>query len=150
MRLFSRPCGFTVRPGALNCARRSFVSSVAVCVAHVRDSREGHAREAIVPDVRFEAKRNVSTCSRATLLFVSETQNITLSLPRDLLKRIKRVAADRDTSVSAIMADALARVADEDRRYDAARLRALAALKAARSLGTEGRRTWTRDELHGR
>ena len=91
-----------------------------------------------------------STISRATLLFVSETQNITLSLPRDLLKRIKRVAADRDTSVSAIMADALARVADEDRRYDAARLRALAALKAARSLGTEGRRTWTRDEPHER
>lgn len=91
-----------------------------------------------------------STIYRATLLFVSETQNITLSLPRDLLKRIKRVAVDRDTSVSAIMAEALARVVDEDRRYDAARLRAFAALRSARSLGTEGRRAWTRDELHER
>jgi len=47
-------------------------------------------------------------------------------------------------------ARALARVADEDRRYAAARKRALAALQDARPLGTKGRRTWTRDELHER
>ncbi len=79
-----------------------------------------------------------------------ETQNVTLSLPRDLLKRIKRVAADRDTSISALMAEALARVADEDRRFAAARKHALAALESPRSLGTKGRRTWTRDDLHER
>ena len=67
-----------------------------------------------------------------------------------LLKRVKRVAADRDTSVSALMAEALGRLADEDRRYLAARRRGLAALRDARSLGTGGRRTWTRDELHDR
>lgn len=81
---------------------------------------------------------------------MSESQNITLSVPRALLKRVKRVAADRDTSVSALMTEALARLADEDRRYSAARKRALAALKSARSLGTGGRRTWSRDELHAR
>lgn len=79
-----------------------------------------------------------------------ESQNITLSVPRALLKRVKRVAADRDTSVSALMTEALARLADEDRRYSAARKHALAALKSARSLGTGGRRTWSRDELHAR
>lgn len=77
-------------------------------------------------------------------------QNITLSLPQELLKRVKRLAADRETSVSALMADALARLADEDRRYSAARKRALAAMKSARSLGTRGRRSWTRHELHER
>jgi predicted transcriptional regulator len=81
---------------------------------------------------------------------VAELQNVTLSLPRDLLRRIKRVAADRDTSVSALMADALARVADEDRRYAAARRRAVAAMHGARPLGTRGRRSWTRDDLHER
>lgn len=81
---------------------------------------------------------------------MDEKQNITLSVPRTLLKKVKRVAADRDTSVSALMTDALARLADEDRRYSAARNRALAALKAASSLGTRGRRTWSRDELHER
>ena len=81
---------------------------------------------------------------------MSESQNITLSLPRRLLKRIKRLAADRETSVSSLMADALARLADEDRRYSAARKRATAALRASRSLGTRGRHTWTREELHER
>lgn len=81
---------------------------------------------------------------------MAENQNITLSLPRALLKRVKRVAADRDTSVSALMAEALDRLADEDRRYSAARKRALTALKSVRSLGTRGRRAWSRDELHER
>ena len=81
---------------------------------------------------------------------MAENQNVTLSLPRELLKRIKRLAADRDTSVSALMAEALARVADEDSRYAAARRRALTAMRSARSLGTRGRQTWTRAELHAR
>lgn len=81
---------------------------------------------------------------------MAENQNITLRLPRALLKRVKRVAADRDTSVSALMTEALDRLADEDRRYSAARKRALAALKSPRSLGTKGRRTWSRDALHDR
>lgn len=81
---------------------------------------------------------------------MKDTQNVTLSLPRALLKRIKRVAADRDTSVSAIMTEALARVADREARYSAARRRALSALQSPSSLGTGGEAAWTRDELHER
>jgi len=81
---------------------------------------------------------------------VADTQNITLSLPRALLKQVKRVAADRDTSVSALMTEALERVAHEDTRYAAARKRALAALADASPLGTKGRRSWSRDDLHER
>lgn len=81
---------------------------------------------------------------------MAEHQNITLSVPREVLRRVKRLAADRDTSVSALMTEALARLADEDRRYSAARKRALAAMTSAPSLGTRGRRTWTRDQLHER
>jgi len=81
---------------------------------------------------------------------VADTQNITLAVPRELLRQVKRLAADRETSVSALMTDALARLASEDRRYAAARRRGLAALGAARSLGTGGRRSWTREDLHGR
>jgi len=79
-----------------------------------------------------------------------ETRNITLSLPRALLRRIKRLAAGRDTSVSSMMIEALTRLADEDRRYSAARKRSLTALRSARPLGTGGLRTWSRDELHER
>lgn len=81
---------------------------------------------------------------------MAENQNVTLSLPRDLLRQVKRLAADRDTSVSALMAEALARLADEDRRYSVARKRALKAMDSARSLGTDGRISWTRDQLHER
>ena len=95
-------------------------------------------------------RRPTTTFFRATLFFVAETQNITLSLPKALLKRVKRVAADRDTSVSALMTEALDRLTDEDRRYSAARKRAVAALRSPRSLGTRGRRTWSRDDLHER
>ena len=74
------------------------------------------------------------TIIRVTLICV-ETRNVTLSLSRELLKKVKRLAADRDTSVSALMTEALSRLADEDRRYTAARRRALAALQAARLPG---------------
>ena len=102
------------------------------------------------PSLTPEGVPVFSTISRVTLIFVADNQNITLSLPRTLLKRVKRVAADRDTSVSALMAEALDRLADEDRRYSAARKRAVAALRSAGSLGTRGRRTWSRDDLHDR
>ena len=81
---------------------------------------------------------------------MSEKQNVTLSVPRELLRKAKRLAVDRDTSLSALMTEALARLADQDRRYGAARKRALGAMRAAQSLGTRGRATWTRDELHER
>jgi len=81
---------------------------------------------------------------------VAETQNITLNLPRALLKKIKRLAVDGNTSVSALLTEALTRLADEHQRYSAARRRALAAMRSARSLGTGGRSTWSRDELHDR
>jgi predicted transcriptional regulator len=83
-------------------------------------------------------------------VFVAEVQNITLRLPRELLKRVKRLAAERDTSMSALMAAALARLADEDRRYSTARRRSLAALRAPGSLGTGGHTSWSRDDLHER
>ena len=81
---------------------------------------------------------------------MADNQNITLSLPRELLRRVKRLAVDRETSVSALMSEALARLADEDRRYSTARKRALAALDSNRSLGTGGQRAWSRDDLHER
>jgi len=81
---------------------------------------------------------------------VADAQNVTLRLPAALLKRVKRLAAERDTSMSALMTAALARLTDEDRRYATARRRSIAALQAPRSLGTGGRATWSRDDLHER
>ena len=90
------------------------------------------------------------TSFRATLIFVAEIQNVTLSLPRGLLKQAKRLAADEETSVSSLMARALARLVDERMRFSGARRRSLAAMRGASSLGTRGTARWTRDELHER
>jgi hypothetical protein len=48
------------------------------------------------------------------------------------------------------MAEALARLADEDRRYSGAQKRGLIALAAPPSFGTDGRASWSREELHER
>ena len=77
-------------------------------------------------------------------------RNIPLNMPRGLLKRVKRVAVDRDSSVSALVAEALTRVADDHRRCSFARRQSFAALRSAGSLGTKGQRIWKRDELHER
>lgn len=98
----------------------------------------------------FRRAQFLNTKVRATLVFVSDNQNITLSVPRTLLKRIKRLAADREISVSAMMAQALTAMAEGDRRFIAARRRALTALRSPKSLGTRGRSTWSREELHDR
>jgi hypothetical protein len=81
---------------------------------------------------------------------VKDTQNITLALPRVLLKRAKRVAAERETSVSALLADALAHAVDDVERYGAAERRYVGGLNRRSDLGTRGRAAWTRQSLHER
>ncbi len=79
-----------------------------------------------------------------------ETQNITLALPKDLLRKIKVIAAQRGTSVSALMRASLEELASREDSYAAARERHLAWLEHGADLGTGGKITWTRDDLHER
>jgi predicted transcriptional regulator len=79
-----------------------------------------------------------------------KTRNVTLSLPDDLLRQLKIAAARRETSLSAMLAQALRQIADEEDGYAEAQRRMLADLKKGYSLGTHGKTGWTRDELHER
>ena len=79
-----------------------------------------------------------------------ETQNITLSLPRTLLRKAKVVAAKRQISVSALVAGTLEEVVREDDEYDAAIERALARVRRGFDLGTRGAILLSRDDLHAR
>ena len=74
-----------------------------------------------------------------------ERRNLTLALPVDLLRHLKRLAADRQTSISSLAIEALSRLTDEERRYRAACRRSLAAMERARDLGTRGKPSWSRD-----
>lgn len=80
-----------------------------------------------------------------------DRQNVTLSLPREVIQEVKVIAARRDTSISALMTEALGGIVDEERGYRAARERSVRRLaRGGLNLGTGGERTWIRDELHER
>lgn len=79
-----------------------------------------------------------------------DRQNVTLSLPREVVQEVKVIAAQRNTSISALMAGVLGGIIDEERGYRAARERSSRRLARGLDLGTGGERTWTRDELHER
>ncbi|HEY7854888.1 MAG TPA: hypothetical protein VIC32_00470 [Terriglobales bacterium] len=78
------------------------------------------------------------------------TQNLTLRVPKPLLKRLKLVAAERGTSVTALLLAALRDVDERGSQYAAARKRSLAAMDRPTDLGSHGQAPWTRDELHER
>jgi len=52
-------------------------------------------------------------------------QNLTLKIPSDTIKKIKVIAAQRGTSISALLTRTLEDLVGEDAEYQAARRRAL-------------------------
>lgn len=74
--------------------------------------------------------------------------NITLKLDADLLREARILAAEEDTSISALLAARLEQIVRERKTYNRARKRALARLREGLDL------QWTpphsRDELHER
>lgn len=73
--------------------------------------------------------------------------NITVAIDPRLLKRARAVAARRGQSVSALLADELRELVEEDARYTSAHKRALSLFEKPLSLGGVPLR---RDELHER
>lgn len=74
-------------------------------------------------------------------------QNITLSLDKELLTRVRVLAARRSTSVSRLLADELEGLVEQSEHFDRARRQALAALDEGYHLGG---RPASRDALHER
>lgn len=79
-----------------------------------------------------------------------EMQNITLSLPRETLMKVKLLAVRQGTSVSGLIRNELERLAAQEDAYLQARQRHLRLLDEAIDLGTGGHIRATRDELHER
>jgi hypothetical protein len=79
-----------------------------------------------------------------------KTRNVTLALPEKLVKRIKVVAAQRDTSISAMLASQLQQLVDEDDGYDVAFRELMSDLRRGYDLGTHGQLNIDRDSLHER
>jgi metal-responsive CopG/Arc/MetJ family transcriptional regulator len=79
-----------------------------------------------------------------------EQQNVTVSLPADLLREVRHMAVDEGVSLSRFVALLLERQVEERRRYRAARERQERLLREGLPLGTGGRLEWDRAELHER
>jgi hypothetical protein len=79
-----------------------------------------------------------------------EKQNVTLSIPRLLLKQAKIIAASQDKSLSQLMRESLEEKVREETDYNKARKRQLKLLKKGLDLGTGGQVKTSRDELHAR
>jgi post-segregation antitoxin (ccd killing protein) len=94
-------------------------------------------------------RRHVVT---ATLLHVrtSIRQNVTLSVPRDLLKEARIVAAQRGISLSALMVEGLKRAVRDEERLEQAGRRIQKRLRLGFDLGTRGLALPARSGLHER
>lgn len=75
-------------------------------------------------------------------------RNITLSMPDELVRGAKVLAATRDTSVSALVAELLRQVVGDTQDYDSA-WRAEEAVMDEGVLEV-GEITWSRDDVHTR
>ena len=76
------------------------------------------------------------------------TQNVTLALPKELLRKAKILAIQRNTSLSALLTQTLAELVSRQEDYAQARLRNLVTLRSGLDLGTQGKISWKREELH--
>jgi predicted transcriptional regulator len=91
-----------------------------------------------------------STYLRATLKPVREQTNVTLSLPETLLRRFRVFAAERNQSMSSLMASAISDMIERESQTQRAKRRFLERIRNAPDRGTKGRIQWTRAELHER
>jgi len=79
-----------------------------------------------------------------------ERQNITLSLPKDLLQKVKIIAVKKNTSLSGLLSDYLARITNEEEAYQTAQTRHRRLLKKGFDFGLGGKISWKREDLHER
>ena len=75
-------------------------------------------------------------------------QNVTLKLDGQLLKKAKKLAAEKHTSLSQLLTDQLSEKVRHQMVYERAKCEALQALDRKQNFG--GRGYMTRDELHDR
>ncbi len=77
-----------------------------------------------------------------------ETQNITLSLPKNILRKVKILAVQRHSSVSRLLTEAIEKMLGEETSYEESRNRQIALMKKGVDLGFH--KAASRDELHER
>lgn len=75
-------------------------------------------------------------------------KNLTLSLDEDTLREARRIAANRSTSVNAMIREFLAQLTERESQAVAARKRIVKLSRQSRA--ERGTAAWSREELHAR
>jgi len=77
--------------------------------------------------------------------------NVTLSLEDDLVRTVRRIAAERDTTLTAMIREYLERLAADEAAFGRKRREREALERSFLEFQFKvGRRTWKREDLHGR
>ncbi|MEW6172236.1 MAG: DUF6364 family protein [Bacillota bacterium] len=76
-------------------------------------------------------------------------QNVTLSLPKEILRKAKHIAIERGTSLSGLLTQLLVEIARKEEGYRQAKEHHLSMLGSI-DLGTKGNVNWARRDLHDR
>jgi len=79
-----------------------------------------------------------------------QKQNVTLAIPKALLKKAKIFAVKNDKSLSQILKEALEEKINEEAIYNNSRKRQLKLLQKGFNMGTKGKIKGSREELYGR
>ena len=79
-----------------------------------------------------------------------EKQNITLSIPKDILREAKHLAVDRGISLSGFLVEALEERVKRLSQMRRAAERQRTLMRSGLKLGTKGKIRWTREDLHAR
>ena len=75
-------------------------------------------------------------------------QNITLSIDKEILKKGKVIAAQKDTSISKMLGNQLKEIVEREDQYEAAKGGAMQILNEGFHLG--GKIDWKREDLYER
>lgn len=93
-------------------------------------------------------REEVVLCFSVTLKHMA-SKNITLTMPEELLRRAKVIAAQRDTSVSGLVAELLRQLTGPEPDYATAWADEERLMEEGVGLRV-GEITWTREDLHDR
>jgi hypothetical protein len=79
-----------------------------------------------------------------------EKQNITLSFPREVLKKGKMLATERGISFNELVRKLLQATTENEEGYRTAVNRQIKMMRKGFNLGTKGKISWKRNQLHER
>ncbi len=79
-----------------------------------------------------------------------DKRNVTLSLPRSVVRKAEKIAKNQNRSLSELVAELVSELVEREEQYASAKRKHPAQLAQDPNLGTNGSISWTRADLHDR